>query len=95
MTTRSSRGTLAIDVEKCKGCELCIPACPPNVLVMSSAVNETGYRYPELTPGWRSLGNEPAVLHAFGDAAHDLHDVRLRLRLADVQRLGDGVHVKL
>jgi 2-oxoglutarate ferredoxin oxidoreductase subunit delta len=48
---RVSRGTLVIDAEKCKGCELCIAACPPNVLVMSSGVNETGYRYPELTPG--------------------------------------------
>jgi len=50
-TDRVSRGTLVIDVEKCKGCELCIAACPPNVLTMSAAVNQTGYRYPELTPG--------------------------------------------
>jgi 2-oxoglutarate ferredoxin oxidoreductase subunit delta len=48
---RPSRGTLVIDVDKCKGCELCIAACPPNVLVMSTTVNEIGYRYPELTPG--------------------------------------------
>ena len=48
---RTSRGTLVIDVDKCKGCELCIPACPPNVLVMSTDVNDAGYRYPELTPG--------------------------------------------
>ena len=48
---RSSRGTLVIDIEKCKGCELCITACPPQVLVMSIDVNETGYRYPQLTPG--------------------------------------------
>ena len=27
-----SRGTVTIDVEHCKGCELCIPACPPRVL---------------------------------------------------------------
>jgi 2-oxoglutarate ferredoxin oxidoreductase subunit delta len=47
----TSRGTLVIDVEKCKGCELCIAACPPKVLVMSTELNETGYRYPQLTPG--------------------------------------------
>lgn len=46
-----SRGTVTIDVEHCKGCELCIPACPPRVLTMSAAVNRTGYRYPELHPG--------------------------------------------
>jgi 2-oxoglutarate ferredoxin oxidoreductase subunit delta len=48
---RTSRGTLVIDVDKCKGCELCIAACPPNVLAMSTDVNAIGYRYPELTPG--------------------------------------------
>jgi 2-oxoglutarate ferredoxin oxidoreductase subunit delta len=46
-----SRGTLVIDVERCKGCELCIAACPPDVLTMSAAVNATGYRYPELQEG--------------------------------------------
>jgi 2-oxoglutarate ferredoxin oxidoreductase subunit delta len=48
---RVSRGTLVIDVDKCKGCELCITACPPNVLVMSTDVNAIGYRYPQLNPG--------------------------------------------
>ncbi|MCB2064111.1 MAG: 4Fe-4S dicluster domain-containing protein [Novosphingobium sp.] len=46
-----SRGTLVIDVERCKGCELCIPACPPGVLTMSEQGNKMGYLYPELSPG--------------------------------------------
>lgn len=46
-----TRGTVVIDVQRCKGCELCIPACPPGVLVMSSRANAVGYRYPELRPG--------------------------------------------
>jgi 2-oxoglutarate ferredoxin oxidoreductase subunit delta len=50
-TTRESRGTLVIDAERCKGCELCIAACPPGVLSMSPGVNEMGYRYPELHAG--------------------------------------------
>ncbi|MEV8514136.1 4Fe-4S dicluster domain-containing protein [Dactylosporangium sp. NPDC051484] len=49
--SRTTRGTLVIDVERCKGCELCITACPPDVLTMSSALNEQGYRYPELHEG--------------------------------------------
>lgn len=48
---RGPSGTLVIDVDRCKGCELCIAACPPDVLVMSTAVNTTGYRYPLLEPG--------------------------------------------
>ena len=46
-----TRGTVTIDVEACKGCELCVAACPPNVLVMSAEVNELGYKYPRLLPG--------------------------------------------
>jgi 2-oxoglutarate ferredoxin oxidoreductase subunit delta len=49
--TIKSRGTVTIDVDHCKGCDLCIPACPPGVLAMSTAVNHMGYRYPELHPG--------------------------------------------
>jgi 2-oxoglutarate ferredoxin oxidoreductase subunit delta len=51
MTKLRSRGTLTIDVERCKGCELCVPACPPQVLTMSPQVNSLGYHYPVLHPG--------------------------------------------
>ena len=44
-------GTVTIDVDVCKGCELCIGACPPGVLSMSQPVNRLGYRYPELALG--------------------------------------------
>lgn len=48
-----TRGTVVIDTEMCKGCDLCIDACPPQVLVMTtgSAVNSRGYLYPQLLPG--------------------------------------------
>jgi 2-oxoglutarate ferredoxin oxidoreductase subunit delta len=49
--TRGARGTLTIDVDACKGCELCIAACPPAVLSMSTVVNSVGYRYPVLHDG--------------------------------------------
>ena len=49
MTT--GKGTVTIDTEICKGCELCIAACPPQVLTMSTALNHIGYRYPELASG--------------------------------------------
>lgn len=46
-----SRGTVVIDRELCKGCELCIPACPPRVLRISESRNELGVPFPELLPG--------------------------------------------
>jgi 2-oxoglutarate ferredoxin oxidoreductase subunit delta len=50
-TTIRSRGTVTIAVDRCKGCELCIPACPPRVLTMSRDANRVGFHYPELHPG--------------------------------------------
>jgi 2-oxoglutarate ferredoxin oxidoreductase subunit delta len=47
-----TRGTVVIDVEACKGCDLCIDACPPGVLVMTKdTVNGRGYRFPLLSEG--------------------------------------------
>jgi 2-oxoglutarate ferredoxin oxidoreductase subunit delta len=51
-----SRGTVTIAVERCKGCELCIPACPPHVLRMSTGHNELGFSYPQLVPGCTGCG---------------------------------------
>jgi len=39
-------GSLEIEIEKCKGCELCINACPVDYLKMSSETNGHGYFYP-------------------------------------------------
>jgi 2-oxoglutarate ferredoxin oxidoreductase subunit delta len=46
-----SGGTVVIAADRCKGCELCIPACPPRVLSMSSEKNVLGYYFPILTDG--------------------------------------------
>jgi len=47
-----TRGTVVIDVDACKGCDLCIDACKPNVLVMTQHLtNSRGYRYPLLLAG--------------------------------------------
>lgn len=51
MATTLTRGTLTINVERCKGCELCIPACRPGVLEMSTSTNSHGFLYPELLEG--------------------------------------------
>ena len=56
MSTVKTRGTIQLDVDACKGCELCIPACPPKVLEMSEARNELGVHYPELLPGCTGCG---------------------------------------
>lgn len=44
-------GSIDIDIELCKGCDICIDVCPVNVLEMSKALNATGFRYPLLLEG--------------------------------------------
>jgi 2-oxoglutarate ferredoxin oxidoreductase subunit delta len=41
-------GTVIIATEICKGCELCIAACPQKSLALSSSINRKGYRFAEL-----------------------------------------------
>jgi 2-oxoglutarate ferredoxin oxidoreductase subunit delta len=42
---KNVRGTVSIDAENCKGCELCIEACPQESLALSPKINGLGYRY--------------------------------------------------
>ena len=37
------RGMVTIDKESCKGCGLCIAACPNHVLAFSGELNNSGY----------------------------------------------------
>ena len=37
------QGAIVVDKEKCKGCEVCLSACPSNVLAMTREVNGKGY----------------------------------------------------
>lgn len=38
-------GQVVIDIEHCKGCELCIEACPEHTLALSDTINSKGYQY--------------------------------------------------
>jgi 2-oxoglutarate ferredoxin oxidoreductase subunit delta len=52
MKTVVTRGTVVIDIERCKGCDLCIDACRPGVLSMTvHERNSKGYLYPLLSEG--------------------------------------------
>ncbi len=42
---RKLKGKVVIDIQKCKGCELCTIACKENALALSETLNSKGYRY--------------------------------------------------
>lgn len=39
------KGAVKVDIEGCKGCGVCVPACPQKVLSLSKEVNAKGYNY--------------------------------------------------
>ena len=43
-TEKRDRGLLRVDVNECKGCGLCVEACPPKVIQLSERLNHYGYR---------------------------------------------------
>ncbi len=40
---------IEVAVQKCKGCGLCVTACPKECLEMSTKLNERGVNYPVMT----------------------------------------------
>jgi len=42
---RKIKGIVIIDIQRCKGCELCIDACPEDTLQLSNEINNLGYKY--------------------------------------------------
>ncbi len=47
---------LAINRERCKGCELCIAVCPQQILALSQKINLMGYHPLEVTHPERCTG---------------------------------------
>ncbi len=42
--------------DKCKGCELCVTACPQQILALSKDINSQGYRYAHMSDPHRCIG---------------------------------------
>jgi len=39
------KGEIKVDTERCKGCEVCVPVCPEQVIAMAKQVNRKGYHF--------------------------------------------------
>jgi 2-oxoglutarate ferredoxin oxidoreductase subunit delta len=42
---RKVKGKVEINIERCKGCELCTVECKEHALMLGDAINIKGYRY--------------------------------------------------
>ena len=50
------KGAIVVNTERCKGCDLCVVACPMKILGLSSKVNHKGYNYAEQLDADRCTG---------------------------------------
>lgn len=42
------RGTVVVNTERCKGCDLCVVSCPSDVLELAKEVNSKGYNFAQM-----------------------------------------------
>ncbi len=42
---------LLIDIERCKGCALCVSLCPRSLVTMTDKLNSKGHHYVEVQKG--------------------------------------------
>jgi 2-oxoglutarate ferredoxin oxidoreductase subunit delta len=50
-----AQGCILINVEECKGCGLCVEACPPHCLALAGSLSAYGV-HPALYSGWGCTG---------------------------------------
>ena len=41
------KGAIVVNTDRCKGCSLCVEACPKTVIALAKKVNVHGYPYVE------------------------------------------------
>jgi 2-oxoglutarate ferredoxin oxidoreductase subunit delta len=55
-TITKPKGAIQIDIEKCKGCEICVVSCPKNVIKLSDQVNSKGYHFSSIADADACIG---------------------------------------
>ena len=46
------KGAIVVDTERCKGCNLCVVACPLDVIALNKEVNMKGPARPSAGRSW-------------------------------------------
>ena len=70
------KGAVVVDTERCKGCDLCVVACPSKVLALSKEVNDKGYSYSYMADPEACVGCA-ACAYVCPDACITVYKVKL------------------
>jgi 2-oxoglutarate ferredoxin oxidoreductase subunit delta len=52
----SFKGAISVDIERCKGCGVCVVNCPMNVISLAKEVNGKGYNYAYMAEPDKCIG---------------------------------------
>ena len=70
------KGAVVVDVEHCKGCNLCVVACPSNVLALSNEANSKGYNFSHMANPDHCVGCS-ACAQVCPDACYTVYRVKV------------------
>ncbi len=70
------KGAVVVDTERCKGCDLCVIACPSNVLALAKDLNSKGYNYSYMAEPEACVGCA-ACAYVCPDACITVYKVKL------------------
>lgn len=57
------KGAVVVDIERCKGCDLCVVACPLDVLELQPReVNNRGYHFAYMKNAEKCIGCQSCAL---------------------------------
>src|SRR5271157_316623 len=71
-----AKGSVAISVERCKGCGFCVEFCPTHVLALSSAFNSKGYHPPNVVDGQKCSGCDLCGMYCPDFAIYGVRNAR-------------------
>jgi 2-oxoglutarate ferredoxin oxidoreductase subunit delta len=70
------KGAVVVDIEHCKGCDLCVVACPTTVLALSLEANAKGYNFSHMANQEECIGCA-ACANVCPDACITVYKVKL------------------
>lgn len=70
------KGTVVINTDRCKGCDLCVVACPTDVLTLGNEINAKGYNYAQVAKSDECIGCANCAL-VCPDACITVYKVKL------------------